>query len=618
MSEDRNSTEREEYLEDASNAERPRNLAVNPINIGLATADGVLSPNNSRIVQRLERSANSSAQTRAKNDPVECNYSEEVPENFFGNYNSFRRPVLNRPAVYHSAQELEKSGNDSSSLTGESACLYEQTVGDSEPTTDEILEAGLGLVLHPQSPKDGAVENTFTYSSSHVHNWQSGKHCVKSRLQYLLNTGVLSDVTFLVGGSSLLMSNSTSVLPTPERFVAHKFVLSMSSAVFDAMFNGRMASLDESAIEIPDVEPMAFTALLKFVYTDEVDIESESVMAVLYAAKKYAIQALEQQCVEFLKDNIHSENVFMLLTQARLFDESVLAKMCLDNIDKNTCEAMSSDGFVDIDLDTLCLVLERDSLNIRESKLFSAVTKWAEHACIKQEFEITAQNLRTVLGRAVMLIRYPLMTVEEFAVQVAQSKILTDSELVELFLYFTITPKPPITFTDLPRCCLKGKEQVVSRFCQVDHRWGYSGTSDRIKFLVNRRIYVAGFGIYGSVHGPAEYAATIEILSADTQRVLGSTDTTFHCDGSSSTFRVMFKDAVEISPFVHYIAAVTLKGPDSFYGGKGLRKVTHESPTSGKVSFQFSYAAGNNNGTSVEDGQIPEIMFYTCNDEHLS
>ena len=53
------------------------------------------------------------------------------------------------------------------------------------------------------------------------------------------------------------------------------------------------------------------------------------------------------------------------------------------------------------------------------------------------------------------------------------------------------------------------------------------------------------------------------------------------------------------------------QGPDSFYGSKGLRKVTHESVSSGKVTFQFHYAAGNNNGTSVEDGQVPEIIFYT-------
>lgn len=54
------------------------------------------------------------------------------------------------------------------------------------------------------------------------------------------------------------------------------------------------------------------------------------------------------------------------------------------------------------------------------------------------------------------------------------------------------------------------------------------------------------------------------------------------------------------------------QGPDSHYGTKGLRKVTHESPTTGaKTCFTFCYAAGNNNGTSVEDGQIPELIFYT-------
>lgn len=59
------------------------------------------------------------------------------------------------------------------------------------------------------------------------------------------------------------------------------------------------------------------------------------------------------------------------------------------------------------------------------------------------------------------------------------------------------------------------------------------------------------------------------------------------------------------------VSVMPLQGPDSYYGSKGLRKVTHESVTSGKVTFQFNYAAGNNNGTSVEDGQIPEIVFYT-------
>lgn len=31
----------------------------------------------------------------------------------------------------------------------------------------------------------------------------------------------------------------------------------------------------------------------------------------------------------------------------------------------------------------------------------------------------------------------------------------------------------------------------------------------------------------------------------------------------------------------------------------------------GKVKFEFSIEAGDNNGTSTDEGQIPELIFYT-------
>ena len=52
---------------------------------------------------------------------------------------------------------------------------------------------------------------------------------------------------------------------------------------------------------------------------------------------------------------------------------------------------------------------------------------------------------------------------------------------------------------------------VVSRFQQIESRWGYSGTSDKIRFIVDRRIFVVGFGLYGSIHGPSEYDVTIQV-----------------------------------------------------------------------------------------------------------
>ena len=113
-------------------------------------------------------------------------------------------------------------------------------------------------------------------------------------------------------------------------------------------------------------------------------------------------------------------------------------------------------------------------------------------------------------------------------------------------------------------------------------------------------------------------------MHCGTGKTLAVNDTQFSCDGSNSTFRVLFKEPIEVTPAVTYIASACMKvrqsidnqstrvqGPDSHYGTKGLRRIVHQSPTYGCVSFQFTYAAGNNNGTSVEDGQIPEIIFYT-------
>lgn len=481
----------------------------------------------------------------------------------------------------------------------------EQEVSEEHDSVPAVSEGAVARPIGAQAaivgsnPAVSLQASGATASQPVYYNWQATKASIKERLAFMFNNEIMADVHFLVGKGD-----------NTQRIPAHRFVLAVGSAVFDAMFNGGMATTS-SEVELPDVEPAAFLALLKFLYSDEVHIGPETVMTTLYTAKKYAVPALEKACVDFLKRNLSSDNAFMLLTQARLFDEPQLAALCLEMIDKNTSEALAAEGFTDIDLETLCVVLERDTLGIRECKLFNAACKWAEAECVRQSIPVTAENRRRVLGRGLQLVRFPLMTVEEFAMGAAQSGILTDREIVELFLHFTVNPKPYVCFQDTPRCCLTGKEQVVSRFCQIESRWGYSGTSDRIRFMVNRRIFVVGFGLYGSIHGPAEYTVNIQIIHTDSGKVCGQNDTTFQCDGTNSTFRVMFKEPIEIQPNASYTACATLKGPDSYYGTKGLRKVTHESVTSGKVTFQFTYAAGNNNGTSVEDGQIPEIIFYT-------
>lgn len=90
------------------------------------------------------------------------------------------------------------------------------------------------------------------HSNSHpVYNWQATKTTVKERFAFMFNNEILCDVHFIVGRDI-----------QQQRIPAHKFVLSVGSAVFDAMFNGTLATRADE-IELPDVEPAAFLALLR-------------------------------------------------------------------------------------------------------------------------------------------------------------------------------------------------------------------------------------------------------------------------------------------------------------------------------------------------------------------
>lgn len=419
--------------------------------------------------------------------------------------------------------------------------------GDDKPQNrTKQKKRAVHCVRRPSKHLQLSHENSIGESSqSPGFNWQANFSTMTSRLRYLLFNPLMSDVTFVVGVHK-------------EKIPAHKFILSISSSVFEAMFYSLLANRSKE-IELPDVEPVAFNNLLRFIYLDQASVGPENVMTTLYTAKKYSIPNLEKHCVEFLECNLCGENAFLLLSQARLFDESKLILNCLDVIDKKTQDSLNSDGFLEIDYDTLQFVLERDTLRIREIRLYEAVIRWADAQCIRERLELNEENRRIVLKNTINLIRYPLMTIEEFAAGPAQSGLITDAQVVRLFLYYTLNPKPFTEFSDTPRCCMTGRECIISRFLEVDSRWGYNGTSDRIRFQVDRRIFLAGLGLYGSIHGSQEYDVTIQIVHTHSTNVVGFNKTKFSCEGSNQPFRVMFKEPVEIIPNTSYIAIATLK-----------------------------------------------------------
>jgi len=71
--------------------------------------------------------------------------------------------------------------------------------------------------------------------------------------------------------------------------------------------------------------------------------------------------------------------------------------------------------------------------------------------CKRRELAPDGANQRSVLGKALSLIRFPLMTAQEFANGPAKSGLLTEQEKIDLFIYYASHPKPSTRFISEPR-----------------------------------------------------------------------------------------------------------------------------------------------------------------------
>ena len=281
-------------------------------------------------------------------------------------------------------------------------------------------------------------------------NWQNTRSTIKERSKFMFNNNLFSDVKFVVRKASQGESESKQVIP------AHKFVLSISSPVFAVMFYGELAETANS-IELPDCEYNSLLELFRYMYSDEVILSGSNVMGVLYLAKKYMVPSLTVKSTEYLQGNLDPSNVFSILPSAQKYEEKNLVDQCWKVIDKQTEKAVKSDAFATIERCILEDVVERDTLHISEVDLFKEVMQWATKESEKQGLVADGQVKRRILGEKIVKgIRFPVMTLEEFASVVLDSKILTLDEVTDIVKSFSAVKGAQVGFPVSRRAAASG------------------------------------------------------------------------------------------------------------------------------------------------------------------
>ncbi|KAL6874010.1 hypothetical protein ACP4OV_014092 [Aristida adscensionis] len=200
---------------------------------------------------------------------------------------------------------------------------------DSGYLKDDALTIACTIeVLRVLSDKPHRAANDLAPSSSLNHH-----------LGDLLQKGTGVDVTLVVSG---------------EPFPAHKAILASRSPVFMAQFFGDMSEKHSQIVEIKEMEPSAFRAMLHFIYTDsapELDRPEEdgTTMAIaqhlLAAADRYGIDRLKLICEDKLYDGIGVLTAATTLALAEQHYCSCLKAKCLEFIATNLEAVMATDGY---------------------------------------------------------------------------------------------------------------------------------------------------------------------------------------------------------------------------------------------------------------------------------
>ncbi|XP_078365350.1 BTB/POZ domain-containing protein 6-like [Oculina patagonica] len=406
--------------------------------------------------------------------------------------------------------------------------------------------------------------------------WKNWPMDHKERCKSLFNNEILSDVKFVVQASQNSGNGDRDSKKSKIAIPAHKFLLSICSPVFFAMFCGEMAETKEH-IDLPDCEYEGMLELLRYIYTDEVCLNGNNVMQVLYLAEKYMIPSLANECAEYLGKNLDLSNVFCVFKHADQYEIKDLLCHCWDLIDMDTEEALKSNEFLSMERSFLNQLVERDSLNIREVELFKAVDCWAKEECKRQQLKADSSVKRQVIGEQIVKnIRFPIMNQNEFVDVVSESNILLHQETSDIMKYFSSTVTSPVGFPNvhrvgsLLRCC-RFKSFLHEKYIEND-----PDEEDWFTLEVDKDIILHGFSLLGNNGGEFTVKLDFFLFNDDDDDgdhvVLASKTGTYiskerKCNsGFYYGFDVIFDEPLAVDRNVLYLYEAYVIGPGHYLG----------------------------------------------------
>ena len=263
-----------------------------------------------------------------------------------------------------------------------------------------------------------------------------------NNISNILQKDKFTDVTFMIGTDQ-----------TQKEFRINRIFLAAISNVFEAMLYGNMMEGKRNAIiKINDIATEGFESVINYAYLKNPQINISNICAVKHICRKYQIIKLSKICDDNF-DTFATINLFCKLfndsVKYRLDDYVTKCKQMIKNKYGMQIVDILKQGYLELDLNTILILLKMDDLEIKEEELWEFVVTWAtftnkdnldeikdihKHKRRKLSYDQNKNNIMNdktlqLLKQLSPFIRFGLMDGTFFVNKVQNIKCLTNDEI---------------------------------------------------------------------------------------------------------------------------------------------------------------------------------------------
>ncbi|RIA97525.1 hypothetical protein C1645_813933 [Glomus cerebriforme] len=265
--------------------------------------------------------------------------------------------------------------------------------------------------------------------------------------------------------------------PNFKEFHAHSVILYFRSEYFNKTLSTENIEKKDGKylIKLPNISPKAFDDILKYLYTDQVNITNKTgaeLLDFMIISDKFMLKKLTKLAEDFIIKNhlqfLQNDPVGILQIIYYCKPLANLQELCLDEVCSEPEILFNSDKFTQLSAPLLEIILKRDDLNLKEIEVWENLIKWGLAQGQALNKDVTKWNqddintFKRILYKFIPLIRFYDISTKDYFNKVKPYEEILSKELRNDILKFYMIPEYKPTYTPRhPKCNIDNIDSII-------------------------------------------------------------------------------------------------------------------------------------------------------------